>query len=156
MISNIYPENESTDIPFQPTLFLTINHLQGLLMNVTWYVGSDSTNVTTVLGTDTNITNGTIYKQYIQVTSEDTTYYWKINIEDENGFSIDYIYHFDTLTTLPTVVTTPFGILAVAILFSVFFVLFIIYLKRKKPKEKEYPGRVGSSRNFKPPRNSSL
>ena len=108
-------------------------------MNVTWYVGTNSSNVNTLLGTDNNIGNGTIYKQYIQATTNYTTYYWRINATDENN-TVEYIYQFTTARTLPTIITTGGGginpmVFAIIGILGIFGIFGFMKKKRRPPPE---------------------
>jgi len=51
-------------------------------MNITWYYGTDSTNINQLLSSTQNITNSTQTTHFYQSTQKATTYYIRINVND--------------------------------------------------------------------------
>jgi hypothetical protein len=87
IISNIYPSNNSINIPLQPVLYATINHTGGDIMNISWYYGDSLDNCYNLLGSDNLIYNSTQSELDFNASTLSTNYYWRIQVND----GINYI-----------------------------------------------------------------
>jgi len=94
-ISNVYPENGSINVEMQPQCQIKVTDADANTSTVYWYNSSDGITFT-LQQTNTSVSSGdTVYWNYSQATEHDTTYYWKVAVND----SIDNttaIYHFTT------------------------------------------------------------
>jgi len=87
-ISNLFPVNNSNDVPLQPTAFAYFVHENGSKFTIRWY------NDTILLGTETNVNNGTYSELLINFTKYNTAYTLNVSCNDtHNGwwnFTFDY------------------------------------------------------------------
>lgn len=84
-VTDVYPVNQSKGISLQPRISATVTHPAGCLMNISFYHGNSSANATHLLGSVTNITNGTYFYGFYPAVNY-TTYYWKTAINDGSAW----------------------------------------------------------------------
>jgi len=136
-ITNIYPTNNSNNVPVQPIIYATFNHSTGNTMNVSWYYGTTLGDENTLFGTDTNINNGTQNELFYPSTNLSTIYYWKIVVNDGNGNWCNESYSFTTEGYTAFMFPSDnsvYGIIGILGLLG--FISFIIISKRRKNNEK--------------------
>jgi len=93
-ISDIDPANAEEDVELTPVVSATINSSIGVNMDVYWRSNSSGTWQT--FGTNKTITNGSYQQEMLNVTSDDTTYWWSLNVTDGLIWS-NTSYSFDTI-----------------------------------------------------------
>ena len=91
-LSNEQPSNGSTGVSLQPTCNITITDADGDTMNLYWYENSTGS---WVLQTNAAVGNGTYRWNFTQASSYDTTYWWKVAVNDSND-NTSAVYHFTT------------------------------------------------------------
>jgi len=100
-------------------------------MNVTWYYGTNESDINNILGTDLNISNSTIAKLDFNASQKGIRYYWRVSVDDGINF-INATYSFLTegVLYLPSQRINIFSIVGVFGLFA--FVFVFIWLRRRK------------------------
>lgn len=89
------PSPNSTTTIMYPVLNITINDPQGQTMNVTWY--NNKTGSWSQIGSiNTSVTNGTYRHNATFATNEETNYWWRVSVEDSDGFITTETYNFTT------------------------------------------------------------
>jgi len=132
-ITDEYPTDTSTNIPPQPTIYITINHSTGDTMNISWYYGLSLGNETILLGTENNINNGTFTELFYPAINRTTSYYWRVQADDGTNY-LNETYSFTT-EGYPTVpMPTNIGLAIIGIIFGTLGILsfFMISNKRRK------------------------
>jgi len=124
-ITITYPENDSNIQVGQPTVCFTLVSPLGRTMNYTVYYGNSSTNTTTILFSDVNVTNGTYCEMYYGALNF-STYYWRVYLDDGTYF-VNETFHFLLHGGLDIFPTPGFEIGLV--LLSLFV---IVFWRRKK------------------------
>ena len=83
MLSNPDPSNNSIDISFNITISITCNSSTGSIMNLTWF--EKQNNIWIEVQNNNSINNGTYYYDFVNVSSYNTWYYWRVSLSDGNG-----------------------------------------------------------------------
>ena len=108
----ISPINASIDLNLQPTCEIWANDTNGDTLTVNWY---ENTTESWVLRQTNNsvVANSTLNWTFTQANAYDTTYWWKVSINDTID-NVTFLYHFTTKpintsvdTIIPYVVDTP-------------------------------------------------
>ena len=82
IIKGVYPANNSVNIPLQPNVYATFEHIYGDKMNVSLYYGPSLDNTNTLLDNYSNIDNSTLTALLFTASARSTNYYWRINAND--------------------------------------------------------------------------
>jgi len=96
VISNTNPSNGQTEVDFNPTLIIEVNDKDNDSLNITF-----KTNVTGIwadIGSYHNVGNGTYTQNTSNMTQLAKTYYWSINVSDENSGWINETYYFTVIS----------------------------------------------------------
>jgi len=93
-LTGINPSNGATNISRSPILSVYISDIDGNLSTCYIYTSSDSVNWT-LQQTYTNILNSTISYSYTSANQYNTTYYWKVVVNDTT-YNISQTYSFTT------------------------------------------------------------
>jgi len=98
-INNPGPANQSSDLNTTPICNITVSSdVDGGTVNVSFYENTtgvwklQQTNSSVDVTTPSNV----IWNYYNNATSYSTTYWWKVNVTDDKGASIEATYHFTT------------------------------------------------------------
>ncbi len=94
IVSNPYPSDGAIDVELTPTMSINVNHYSGNQMNITWKW--NNTGSWNVFGTNYNIFNGTYNKINMNFSSYQTTYEWRVEVNDGMGNWIIETYSFTT------------------------------------------------------------
>ena len=129
-ITNVYPSDGNTSVSLQPIIYATVNNTKGRIMNISWTYSLDNVDFYS-LSTNTGVYNGTYTSNYYTAVSEETTYYWKIEAED-NTSSVSETYEFTTGSTASTINVSSNLIYSVLGILAFFGLIGIIIYKRKK------------------------
>jgi len=135
-VTNEFPDNQSINIPLQPTMYLTINHTEGETMNISWYYGTQG-NENTLLGTDVNFTNSTQSELNWNASNRVTDYYWRVMINDGTNY-VNYSFEFQTEGYNPGINMDRGIWMIFAIMFIIPIALLFMGIKKKKNDEGEY------------------
>jgi hypothetical protein len=95
IITNVYPGNNSFNVPLQPVVYATFNHSNGSQMNISWYYGDSPISCDNLLETDTLVTNGTYSTLNYNASNRATYYYWRIQADDNINY-VNESYSFKT------------------------------------------------------------
>jgi len=128
IVSDLYPDNNSINIPLQPNLYATFNRTSGSVFNISWYYGLSSGNETNLIDTDNNINNGTYTVLFYQVDNYTTFYYWRVWLND-GVHHVNYTYSFKT-KNLGAGVMPQRNSIAIMAMFS--FVLIFVFKNQNK------------------------
>jgi hypothetical protein len=139
-VSNEYPLDNSINIPLQPTMFLTINHSDGLEMTAKWYYGPQGSE-NNLLGEDTNIFNSTQSELNWNASNRFTDYYWRLQVNDTNGNYENYTYNFKTEGfagggSAFSDDSTAIAIAAGALIFSMFGLIALFEVKKRRRRRR--------------------
>jgi len=91
--SDEQPTNGSIGIPLQPTCHINVSDSDNDNMTIYWYENSTGTWV--LRQTNSSVKNGTYYWHFTQASSGDTTYWWKVAVND-SIHNVSAVYHFTT------------------------------------------------------------
>jgi hypothetical protein len=131
-ISNPYPGNNSNHIKINVTLSITINHLNGNQMNITWYWGNSSANATHYLGSTLSVINGTYSMAIVPANQTYTDYWWNVNVTSGTDYAVG-IYNFKTsVKSGGIIVADKKFVLGLCIGILLFFVLVMVMRSRKR------------------------
>jgi len=83
MLSNHSPSNNSVDVSFSVTCSIDCNSSTGNVMNLSWYEKQNGIWVLTQK--NLNINNGTYTYSFVNVSSYDTWYHWRVSLSDGLG-----------------------------------------------------------------------
>ncbi|RLF43418.1 MAG: hypothetical protein DRN18_00065, partial [Thermoplasmata archaeon] len=97
-VSNPHPSDGSTGVSFSPIdgvqTSVTVSHSDGKTMNIYWYWKNGTT--WELYGQNLSVTNGT-YKMWMGIMLDSsTTYYWSVNVTDNDGNWTNRTYSFTT------------------------------------------------------------
>jgi len=95
VISDVYPANGSTGIGLQITCRIQVNDINNDDLNVTWSSSTDGQSWDDKQINSSLHTGDITYWTYIEATSYNTKYYWKVEVDD-GIFTTTGIYHFTT------------------------------------------------------------
>lgn len=98
-VSNPYPSNGSTGIALNTTCHVTISDTGGDTMNISFYEYANGSWV--LQQTNSTVSNGTYYWNYINSTSYSTLYRWKICTNDGSNWT-NASYYFTTIASPST------------------------------------------------------
>ncbi len=130
-ISNLFPSNNSMNIPIQPVMYLTINHTSGQIMNISWYYGPLG-NENILLGIDTNFSNSTQFEQNWNASVRATDYYWRIQIDDGINYE-NYSYTFMTEGYGGGhIITSPYVAIAFGAIALIIGIIVFLFIRRRK------------------------
>jgi hypothetical protein len=101
VITDEVPTNESTGVSITPQMSITVNDLEGDLMNITWYSNSEGSWL--IFAQDKSVGNGTYYQTNSNFSAFSTTYYWYISVSSSTGTNDSDIYYFTTETLVSSV-----------------------------------------------------
>lgn len=82
IITDVYPADGSSNIPTEPVCSAMVNHINGSVMNISWYFGVSSGNENILLGSNNSVNNGTYSISCYLAGAGSTTYFWKICVND--------------------------------------------------------------------------
>jgi predicted glutamine amidotransferase len=108
IITDMYPQNRSTEVPLTPTLEITTQHTKGYQMTITWRAKIGES--WSVIGTNNNVGNGTYYcSNTAWADTCNTAYNWRIEINDGHGNWYNKTLSFTTVAevNLPPTQATP-------------------------------------------------
>jgi len=125
-ITNIYPGNNSYNIPLQPYLYATFNSTQGNNLNITWRYNSTS------LGLEGNVTNGTYNELLIFATDFGNSYTWEVQVNDGEGNYLNTSYNFITETNIKIISGNQSVLGIVGVIGLIGFIFFLLMNRRKK------------------------
>lgn len=97
MISDPYPADGATGVPFNPTLHITVTDGDGDLMDITWYTNVSGT--WQILGVNNSVGNGTYFMPTSDFDDPLHTYYWNVSVTDGVFTVSSPAYHFTTQST---------------------------------------------------------
>jgi len=131
-ITNPYPNNNSINIPLQPTLFVTINHSFGENMNVSWYWSTNESDTNNLIGSNLNFSNSTQTKMFFGGTDRATVYYWRVQVDDGSNY-FNETFNFRSEGHAGYQIKNNYALAVVGILVGIFALLFVFFwLKKKK------------------------
>jgi len=121
-LSNPGPSNGSSEQNLTPACNITVSDIDGGTVNVSFY--ENTTGIWKLQQTNTSIDvtapANVVWTIYTNATQRNTTYWWKINVTDNDGNSREEIYHFTTTKGNPPQIAlvnpSPNGTANVAIL----------------------------------------
>jgi len=126
IITSVYPANNSNEIPLQPNMYATFNHIYGETMNITWYCND------IVLGYDINITNSTNFELCYPASGYATSYTWNLSVND----GVEYLnesYIFTTEGNVKLLPSSNYAVIGiVGVIGLIGFIFFLIKPKRRK------------------------
>jgi hypothetical protein len=102
--NNEYPQNESTNIPLNPTCRITIGDEDADNMTIFWY--ENSTGSWIERQRNSSVQNGTYYWTYQNATEYFRTYFWKVAI-NTSLHNTTAIFHFRTIENEPLTILNP-------------------------------------------------
>jgi hypothetical protein len=130
-----YPDDNSFNIPLQPTAYIQINQTNGQKMNISWYYGTILGNESILLDTQANITNNTITTLFYPMKNKATKYFWRIQADDGTNY-YNQTYNFQTEgypggigTNIPNN-GASIGVALAAIIFGL--LAFLILIKKRE------------------------
>ncbi len=106
-VSDEYPINNSDNIEIQPTCNLYVYDLDGNTTTVCFYENTTGSYV--LRQVNNSILNETVYWNYIQANSCNTTFYWKVTVEDDYGCNVSFYYSFTTFVLYNVYVDDDFN-----------------------------------------------
>ncbi|KYK21402.1 hypothetical protein AYK21_04870 [Thermoplasmatales archaeon SG8-52-2] len=101
IITDEVPANESTGVSITPQMSITVNDLEGDLMNINWYSNSEGS--WQIFARDKSVSNGTYYQINSNFSAFSTIYYWYISVSSSTGTNDSDIYYFTTETLVSSV-----------------------------------------------------
>jgi hypothetical protein len=134
-VSNPFPGNGSVDAPIQPYLYVSLNHTLGETMNISWYYGTSQGAENTLLGSDVNITNGTVDELCYQASSYNTVYYWRVMVNDGEGLWVNDTFSFTTDSNITMISRgANVGIVGAIGIFGILGFVLVLMVNDKKKK----------------------
>jgi hypothetical protein len=129
----VYPGNNSFNIPLQPTLVILVNSSFGHTMNISWYYGFSNDSINFVLGSDSNINNGTYPKLFYQADNRSIEYYWKVIIDDGEGnfANVSSVFTTGGIIGYVSLRSDSWAIIIMAFVICLAVFLFILWKARK-------------------------
>jgi hypothetical protein len=94
VISDPYPEDNSTGISLTPVLNITVYDPDGDSISISWL--SNSSGSWQVFGTNNSVVNGTYHQVFSNATVNGQWWYWRLNVSDGNSSSLSSVYRFYT------------------------------------------------------------
>jgi hypothetical protein len=131
-ISNPYPGNNSDHIKINVTLSITISHLNGNQMNITWYWGNSSANATHYLGSTLNVINGTYSMAITPANHTYTDYWWSVNVTSGSDYATGAFNFKTSVKSGGIIVADKKFVLGLCIGILLFFVLVMVMRSRKR------------------------
>jgi hypothetical protein len=95
-ISEPGPANQSINIDKRPKLNITVNDIEGDNLTINWFSNSTDGVTWEVFGINTSVSNGTYHQTNLNFSTHNTTYYWKVSVDDGKDTTNSDIYHFTT------------------------------------------------------------
>lgn len=89
------PTNAATGIEYNVSLNISITHEDGASMDIIWR--SNSTGSMELFGTNSTVANGTYYQTNTNFSTQNTTYWWDVNISD-GTYYYNQTFYFTTWT----------------------------------------------------------
>lgn len=81
-LSNPYPSDDSSRVAMDVILNITVTSYNGSEMNLSWYWGNSTGNLTNYLGSTLAIYNGTYHMHLANASTKNTGFYWSVNASD--------------------------------------------------------------------------
>jgi hypothetical protein len=94
IVSDPYPADGAIDVEIIPTMSIDVNHYSGNQMNIVWKW--KKTGTWYVFGTNYNVFNGTYKQINVNFSSYQTTYEWRVEVNDGIGNLVNETYGFTT------------------------------------------------------------
>ena len=94
IVSNPYPADGAIDVEIIPTMSIDVNHYSGNQMNIIWKW--KKTGTWYVFGTNYNVFNGTYNQINTNFSSYQTTYEWRVEVNDGIENWVNETYSFTT------------------------------------------------------------
>jgi len=104
-IEVITPNNGSTDISLQPTCQIWANDTDGDMLTVHWYENSTGPGWTLRNTNNSVSANSTVSYTFTEFSNYNTTYYWKVAVNDSEDDNSSWFYFTTLGLDPPTVVT---------------------------------------------------
>lgn len=102
-VSNPYPPDGAVDVEFTPTMNITVNHIKGDQMDITWRWNNSG--IWDVFGTNMSIYNGTYHQVNANFSTMGITYEWRVEVTDGVGNWTNETYSFTIFgETIPPIV----------------------------------------------------
>ena len=138
-ITNIYPIDNSHNIPLQPITYATFESRTGSSMNATWYYGTNETTQNLEIGNQTNFYNSTQNTHFIQLTQRGTRYWIRIQADDGTHYKNSTVQFRSEGYPGASVYMPTSNIYGIIGLFGIIglIALIVIILKKKKTKQEE-------------------
>jgi len=102
--NNEYPQNTSTNVRINVTCNIEISDEDADLMTIYWY--ENSTGSWVERQRNSSVGNGTYYWTFLQTTTYNTTYWWKVAVNDSIN-NATAIFHFTTVENQPLTLSNP-------------------------------------------------
>lgn len=134
-VTDIYPVDDSRNIPVQPTCYVTVNHTNGSIMNISWYFGTTVGSENILLGTDDNVSNSTQNVLCYPAAGRSTEYFWKIVINDGQGNWHNESFSFTTESLGGGMSRSNMALFAVAMLMGGTGIAVMFTMKRKRRRD---------------------
>lgn len=128
-VSNVYPGNLSSNIPMQPTIYFTLNHSRGDMMNYSIFYGLSEGNENILINSSQNVVNNTFNSLFFQASDYSTVYYWRVMLDD-GLFYTNYTFNFRTVGYIGQVSSNSIALAAAAFLIGLIPLVFVINRKR--------------------------
>jgi len=93
-VSNESPSNEATGVALQPNTCIDLEHPSGTNMDIEWQWLDGA--VWKTYGTNSSVTNGTYCQSFTNASVINTTYYWRVRVNDSFGNWTNMSYSFTT------------------------------------------------------------
>lgn len=106
-VSNPNPANGSTGQELNTQVCITVNDVNGDLMDITWY--SNSSGSWTIFDTNTAVANGTYCQTNTNFSNYSTTYYWNVTVKDKQDTTQSDIWHFTTRSPISNIYPPDFS-----------------------------------------------
>ncbi len=107
VLTNPFPFNGSVGVNLQPVCNITVSDQDGGTVNVSFYENATGPSWTlrqTNESVDVSSPANIVWNKYNNANTRDVTYWWKVNVTDSGGVSIEEIYHFSTTVGNPSTV----------------------------------------------------
>jgi hypothetical protein len=143
-ITDVYPVNGST-AAMRTSLAVTVEQVDGLAFNISWYGSDDNGSSWFVLGSTNSVNNGTWGIGFWNASILNKTYYWRVQIVDTDLNYSNATYHYTTAVMgaagnqiqLLGQENAPLAIMGGVLFVLPLGLLFMIIGKRKKQKEEK-------------------
>jgi len=127
-ITNIYPANNSYDIPLQPNIYASFSQINGATMNVSWYCNG------VLLGTDNNFINSSQMELCFPASDYATSYNWSINCTDGDTW-VNETLIFVTEGNVKILPSSNYAVIGIVGIIGLIGFIFIL-VKRPKRRQK--------------------